>query len=276
MQRMSRVVMGIGLVAALAIGPASGVTHAASSASSGKQGPKGAVRDNPTATTHAEIAADGRAYVYFTPDYLAPKLGVTTAVLQQDLQAGETLLQIAGSSYASAHDLAVALIAPFKIKLDRAAASGGHDAAKASQMYSSILAAAESEVVTPHLQLASAQSDRPKDGARSPSDRAGGVVASLKSTVMNTVAASCNTTVDAFQAALQGTDKTPLAVCQATNPNATVASITAAVSAAVKPQLDAAVAAGQMTAADESQWLGNLQTLSTWLTTPNGTPVSKS
>jgi hypothetical protein len=100
-------------------------------------------------------------------------------------------------------------------------------------------------------------------------------MASLKATVMNTIVASCNTTVDAFQSALQGTDKTPLAVCQATNPNATVASISAAVTAAIKPQLDAAVAAGQMTAADESQWLGSLQKLSAWLTTPNGTPVSK-
>jgi hypothetical protein len=93
---------------------------------------------------------------------------------------------------------------------------------------------------------------------------------------MSTIAASCNTTVDAFQAALQGTDKTPLAVCQATNPNATVAGILAAVSAAIKPKLDAAVAAGQMTAADESQWLGLLQKLSVWLTTPNGSPASKS
>jgi hypothetical protein len=281
MQRMSRVLLGIGLVAALAIGPASGVTLAASAAGSGKHGAKAVVRDNnPTARTHAEITADGHAYVYFTPDYLAPKLGVTTAVLQQDLQAGETLLQIAGSAYASAHDLAVALVAPFKIKFDHAAASGGLDAAKASQMYNSLLAAVESEVVTPHLQLASPESDRPKDGASSPSDRAGdragGLFASLKATVMTTVASSCNTTVDAFQTALQAGSQTPLAVCQATNPNATVASISAAVSAVVKPQLDAAVAAGQITAADESQWLGNLQALSAWLTTPNGTPVSKS
>src|SRR5260370_25597491 len=53
-------------------------------------------------------------------DYIASVEGVTPAVLKHDLKQGETLLQIAGSKYASADDLATALLARLKTRLDTA------------------------------------------------------------------------------------------------------------------------------------------------------------
>jgi hypothetical protein len=200
--------------------------------------------------------ANVRMQVNFDLDQIASVLGVSTTTLQQDLQAGQTLLQIAGSKYSSAQALATALLANLKSKLDVAVTSGKLSAAQESQQYAALLSDTETLVTTPHPKLAAAGD-------------AAGSLANVKAILISTLVTSCNTTQDALEAALQAGGKSLLAVCQVTNANATVASLSTAIVSAVQAQLAAAVSSGKITASQESSVLGELQAqLPSLLTTP--------
>ncbi|HVA91009.1 MAG TPA: hypothetical protein VNL71_14340 [Chloroflexota bacterium] len=197
--------------------------------------------------------------ISFTIKYLASVEGVSPATLQQDLQAGQTLLRIAGDKYSSAADLATALLAPDKLKLDHAASGGKFTPAEENQQYTALLNATETLVVTPHPALA------PEGGQKIGSTQSG--FGNVKLTMITAAAENCDTTVDALLAAVQGGNTSILGACQATNPAATVAGLSTAITTAVKAQLDAAVSSGKLAASQESDFLASLQTsLAKWLT----------
>ena len=248
MQNISRLVAGVVFTAGMILLPAAGAVHAAAK------------------TGTAKTASAGSPTTPFTADDIASVEGVSTATLNQGLQAGETLLQIAGAKYGSAADLAVALMAPVKQKFDHAAASGKVSAKDLNAQYAALLQATETLVVTPHPVLAVADG-RGKTAAAKQNSPAGAALANAKSTIMSAAAASCNTTVDALISAIDSGNTSILSACRTTNPSATIESVSAAIMTAVKTQLDAAVASGAITAGDESSFLGHLQTnLSTILT----------
>jgi hypothetical protein len=256
-QNISRLVAGVVFTAGMILLPAAGAIHAAAK------------------TGTAKTASTGSPTTPFTADYIASVEGVSTATLNQDLQAGETLLQIAGSKYGSAADLAIALMAPVKQKLDHAAASGKVSAKDLNAQYAALLQATETLVVTPHPVLAVADG-RGKTAAEKQNSPAGAAFGNAKSTIMSAAAASCNTTADALIGATNSGNASILSACQTTNPSATVDSVSAAIMTAVKAQLDAAVKSGAITAGDESSFLSDLQTnLSTMLTSTQQTSGGK-
>jgi hypothetical protein len=171
-------VAGVVFTAGMILLPAAGAVHAGhgqSGASAKTGGPKAAPAGSPTTP--------------FTADYIASVEGVSTATLNQDLQAGETLLQIAGSKYGSAADLAIALMAPVKQKLDLAAASGKVSTKDLNAQYAALLQATEALVVTPHPVLA-VEDGRGKTAAEKQNSPAGTAMANAKSTIMSAAAAS--------------------------------------------------------------------------------------
>jgi hypothetical protein len=195
------------------------------------------------------------------PAYVASVLGVTPAVLQADLQAGQTLLQIAGSKYASADDLATALLAPLKTKLDTATSSNKLTATQASTLYTQAHAAVAKLVVTPHPALGKIFAGT--RGARG-AHKAGGL-----SGLLTTLTTACNTNATALKAAITTGGKSLLAICQATNPSVTQSGLVSTLLAALKTKLDKAVAAKTVTAAQESTMLAKAQAyLTTLVTTP--------
>ena len=78
--------------------------------------------------------------------------------------------------------------------------------------------------------------------------------------IISAAAAACHTTPQAFEAALQKGDKSMLAICQETTPGMTADRLVAALIAPFKSELDAKVASGTMTPAEEAANLSNLQT----------------
>jgi hypothetical protein len=193
--------------------------------------------------------------------FVASVLGVTPAALQADLQAGQTLLQIAGSKYASADDLATALLAPLKTKLDKATSSNTLSATQASTLYTKAHAAVATLVVTPHPKLGAIFA-----GARAArgAHKAGGL-----SGLVTTLTTACNTNATALKAAITTGGKSLLAICQATNPSVTQSGLVSTLLAALKTKLDQAVAAKTVTAAQESTMLTKAQAyLTTLVTTP--------
>jgi hypothetical protein len=196
--------------------------------------------------------------------YVASVLGVTPAVLQTDLQAGQTLLQIAGSKYASADALATALLAPVKTKLDQAAGSNKLSATQASTLYTQAHAAVAKLVVTPHPALGVLFA-----GLRGTKAQRTGHVAGGQAGLVTTLTTACNTNATALKAAITAGGKSLLAICQATNPSVTQSSLVSTLLASMKTKLDKAVAAKTMTATQESAALSKAQTyLTTLVTTP--------
>jgi CheY-like chemotaxis protein len=185
-------------------------------------------------------------------DAVAGVEGVSSAALQQDLQAGQTLLQVAGAKYSSAADLATALLVNLKHKLDVAASNDRASAAAFGAQYAAILSATETLVTTSNPTIVT-------EPVKSNAGKQPGAQVNIKLVLINAVAATCNTTVDALQAA-RGSGISILAACQTTNPSATVKSLSAAILSAVKAQIDAQETAGQITAAEGTQVLANLQT----------------
>ena len=241
MRHPARFFTGLVCTAGLILLPAGSALHAAPTAA------KGGVPMKQAAT------------IAFPIEYLASVEGVSVTLLQQDLQAGQTLLHIASTRYSSAAALATALLAPDKLKLDRAASGGTFTPAEANQQYSALLNATETLLVTPHPALA------PDGGQKIGSAQSG--FGNVKLTMITAAAANCDTTVDALLAAVQGGNTSILGACQATNPAVTVAGLSTAIATAVKAQLDAAVSSGKLTASQESDFLASLQTsLAKWLT----------
>jgi hypothetical protein len=85
--------------------------------------------------------------------FVASVAGVTPAALQQDLAEGQTLLQIAGSKYASASDLATALLVNLKTKLAYAASLGKLSSEQENAIYGQMHTAYVRLVTTPHPSL---------------------------------------------------------------------------------------------------------------------------
>jgi hypothetical protein len=196
-------------------------------------------------------------------NYIASVEGVTPAVLKQDLKQGKTLLQIAGSKYASADALATALLAPLKTRLDTAVKNHRLTASQETTLYARLHTRVAKLVVTPHplRQLRSAL----KGGA------AGGRLGHLKSKLFQTMATACGTTPAALRTAFQAGGKTPLAICQATKATVTQSSLVSALMSAIKTRIEArAKALGlSLSQAQEQQILAGIQTgLNVWVTTP--------
>jgi hypothetical protein len=209
----------------------------------------GSVKTGSTLQRHAQLLT-----------YVASVEGVTPAVLQQDLAAGQTLLQIAGNKYASAGDLATALLSRFKTRMDAAVSSNKLTASQENTLYTQLHSRVATLVVTPHPTLRMLFAGQHK--------AAGARVGGMMSGVLNTMVATCNTTAAALKTAFQAGGKTPLAICQATNPGETQAGLVTALMGAVKTKLDAAVNAKTITAAQESQLLTRAQThFNKWVTT---------
>jgi hypothetical protein len=77
--------------------------------------------------------------------------------------------------------------------------------------------------------------------------------------IVETAAAACDTTTQAFAAALQAGDKSMLAICHETAPRMTAQQLVAALLVPVKASLDAQVASGALTRAQEADELAGVQ-----------------
>jgi hypothetical protein len=248
MNRMRMALVGLILALGLASVP---LAHSAFAAQSGGTKAKTQVAGT--------IATAHRGNGMLT--YVASVLGVTPAVLQADLQAGQTLLQIAGSKYASADDLATALLAPVKTKLDKATSSNKLSATQAGTLYTQAHAAVATLVVTPHPALGAIYAG--VHGARV-QHGAGGLFG-----LLTTLTTACNTNATALKAAITAGGKSLLAICQATNPSITQSGLVSTLLASMKTKLDKAITAKTVTAAQESTMLAKAQAyLTTLVTTP--------
>lgn len=189
--------------------------------------------------------------------YVASVEGVTPAALKQRLEAGETLFQIAGSKYASPNDLATALLARFKTRLDSAVSKGTVPATAATIVYNRLHQRVAKLVVTPHPRLSTLLG-----GSKAPArEVVTGVVSAFTST--------CHTTTAALRSAFVAGGKTPLAICQATNPGVTRDQLVNALMQPIKSRLQSAAASSPVAAAIQSQLLARIQSgLSTWVVTP--------
>jgi outer membrane lipoprotein-sorting protein len=78
--------------------------------------------------------------------------------------------------------------------------------------------------------------------------------------LITAAAAACHSTAQAFAAAVQAGDKSMLAICQETAPGMTAQQLVAALVASFKSSLDAQVASGTLTSAQEADQLAGLQT----------------
>lgn len=194
--------------------------------------------------------------------YVASVVGVTPTVLQADLQAGQTLLQIAGSKYASADALATALLAPVKTKLDQATSSAKLSATQANTLYTQTHATVAKLVVTPHPSLGLILAGAHAAGAHATGAHQG---VRGKSGLLTTLVTACNTNATALNAAITTGGKTLLAICQATNPGVTQSGLVSTLLASIKAKLDKAVAAKTITSAQESTLLTKQQAYLTTL-----------
>jgi hypothetical protein len=208
--------------------------------------------------------------------YVASVEGVTPQVLQQDLQAGQTLLQIAQTAHSkyasSAQTLATALLAQVKSGLDKAVTAGRISQTQENQRYGSLLAKMTTVVTTPHPTLPLGRSSgkagtHGQPGSPVPGLRGRGVFA--RGPLLTTLATTCHTTSSALQTAIRSGGKSILAICQSTNSGVTETDLTTAIVNAYKARLDAGVKAGHITASQESQFLARLQSrIHALITTP--------
>jgi hypothetical protein len=108
-------------------------------------------------------------------------------------------------------------------------------------------------------------------------DSAGARPGGSSDKIMSAAAAACHTTTQTFEAALQKGDKSMLAICQETNPGMTADRLVTALIAPFKTELDAKVASGAMTPAEEADNLSRLRTKLTYMVTgqPGTKPGSK-
>ncbi len=272
MQLLLRMVTSAAVVGAIMLAPARAMTHAVPTV--GRTAAHSHATGKVTrARAQVRDGAGSQPQLNLTPAYVASVIGVDEATLQQNLASGETLLQIAGSKYSSAADLATALLARFKTKIDYAVSGGELAATQADAMYAELFGAAEKLVTAPHPQLApdGNPAGGPKGQAQGDNAGSNADVGNVKQTLISTVIAACHTTMDAFQAAVAPGNRSILAVCQLTAPGMSVDSLVAAIEGAVQSKLAAEVSAGQLTAAQQSATLAKMQAnLAAWLTTPVG------
>lgn len=246
MNRMRMALIGLMLALGLASVP---LAHSAFAARSG--GTK--VTNRATRTRTAGHLGNGIV------TYVAAVVGVTPTVLQADLKAGQTLLQIAGSKYASADDLATALLAPVKTKLDKATSSNKLSATQATTLYTQVHNAVATLVVTPHPALGAIIGRMHGMHAHRGAGRL--------SVLLTTLTTACNTNATALKTAITTGGKSLLAICQTTNPSVTQVGLVSTLLATMKTKLDKAVTAQKITSAQESTMLTKAQTYLTVLVT---------
>lgn len=173
--------------------------------------------------------------------------GVTPQVLRQDLQQGQTLLQIANGKYTDANALATALLAPMKAKLDAEVSAGKLTAARENSMYGKLLSRVTTLVTTPHPVLAFQRAMGRHFFRVSPRQ------------IVRDVAQTCNTTTTALTTALHKGDTSVLAACQATNPAATEAQLTTIIFAPIQSRLNKQVTSGKLTQTREQTMAATIQ-----------------
>jgi hypothetical protein len=228
-----------------------------------------------TQITHAApsqpgAAATQRARLPLSLAYVASVEGVTPQVLRQDLQAGQTLLQIAQAAHSqyasSAQTLATALLKPVKSRLDNAVSAHRITQAQENQRYAALLNRVTTLVTTAHPQQVLGQSN----GHPAPS---GGMAQGLGKiglrAVLAPLAITCHTTPAALQTAIRAGGKSLLAICQSTNSSIQKDDLVNALISLLKTRLDAAVKAGHLSSSQESQILAALPArLAALITTP--------
>jgi hypothetical protein len=210
----------------------------------------------PSAKVHPKALQRGQIV-----NRIAAVEGVTLTVLRQDLQAGQTLLQIAGAKYASADDLATALLSAFQNALNTSPRASKLTASQKAALYARLHARVAHIVATPHPKL------RMLIGGKL---AAAGGAGGARSSLVATLAATCNSTAPALQAAFKAGGQSPLAICQATNPTATQASLVTAIANTLRARIAKhAKAIGLLTAQQKRQILQRiLARLASWVTTP--------
>jgi hypothetical protein len=251
MRSIPRTIAGL-VVAGCLLLPATQITHAAPSVPSAQQG-----------TWSGRLNA------------IAAVEGVTPRVLQQDLQAGQTLLQIAVAAHSahasSAQALAAALLAPAKSRLDQAVAAGRVTQAQETQRYSAMLSRVTILVTTPHPRLFGGLGNhgglQGNVGASGQGLHSHGML--TRGPLLSTLATTCQTTAAALTAAIHTGGKSILAICQATNSSVQQATLVNALLTSYKARLDTGVTAGRISASQESQLLTAMKTrFETLVSTP--------
>ncbi len=104
-------------------------------------------------TTGTAVAQAAPAQPVVSAHYCSPIArveGVSAGVLAMDLLKGDSLLEIAGTKYKSAGDLATALLARTKTRLDTAAGRGIMSASREGQVYARLLAKVTALDTMPH------------------------------------------------------------------------------------------------------------------------------
>jgi hypothetical protein len=237
MRSIPRTIAGL-VVAGCLLLPATQITHAAPGAPSTQQG-----------TSSGRLSA------------IAAVEGVTPQALQQDLQAGQTLLQIAVAAHSahasSAQALAAALLAPAKSRLDQAVTAGRITQAQDDQSYSTMLSRVTVLVTTPHPRLFGGLGNlgglQGHVGASGKGLHGHGML--TRGTLLSPLATTCQTTTVALKTAIRTGGKSILAICQATNGSVQQATLVNALLTTYKTRLDAGVTAGRISASQESQML---------------------
>jgi hypothetical protein len=247
---ISRTLAGLALAGSLLVFPVAQITQAAPA--------------NPGAT------GAQRAHLPLSLSYIASVEGVTPQVLQQDLQAGQTLLQIAQAAHSqyasSAQMLATALLAPVKSRMDEAVSAHRITQAQENQRYDALLAGVTKLVATPHPQQVLSRSKGPA-GAAGGTARGHGMLG--LSAVLAPVATACHTTPAALQTAIHAGGKSLLAICQSTNSSIQESDLVSVIINVFKTRLDAAVKAGYLSASQENKLLAAMTTrIETVITTP--------
>jgi ribosomal protein L10 len=170
-------------------------------------------------------------------------LGLTVAELQADLRAGKTLAQVADATPGTSADgLVQALVAAAKTKLDALVAAGKLTQAQETTLLGKLQARIEAAVSKAHPAVRAAASK-------------------LFAAGVNAAAGYLGVTPGQLRAELKS-GRTLAQIANAT-PGKSADGLVQALVAAAKARLDAAVAAGKITAAQESQALSRLTTLVT-------------
>jgi phosphatidate phosphatase APP1 len=192
----------------------------------------------PAASARPQHASHGRGQLLAAA---ATYLGLDKATLAADLKAGQSLAQVATSTGKTADGLVTALLAPAKLRLDAAVAAGRITAAQESAALARLQTALTNlvnRVATP----AHATQPRLRIGP-----------AAILRPALTYLGLDLKGVVTQLRA---GKTLAQIAVAQ----NKTAQGLVDAIVASVTTKLDARVAAGKLTSAQESSFLATLQT----------------
>lgn len=177
-------------------------------------------------------------------------LGVDRPTLVADLEAGQSLAQIATAHGKTAAGLVTALLAPAKLKLDAAVAGGRLTAAKETTILTR-LQTALTTLVNKALPAPSSPGSSNGGGHKTPPVRVGPIA----------IVQSALTYLGVDMKTLLGDLRNGQTLAQvATSQGKTAAGLVDAIVAPVKTRLDARVAAGKLTSAQETSDLATLTT----------------